>query len=144
MRYRAFPSSKISHFWNATKCKTFLVKMSFIGMKKKPFSYQLNLALKDRLGANRKWPFANMNSPTNRLNISLCRYPRMKEAGFSNNWWANESLFLKKKTNIQLAKRNVVIFDNYRIKNLTDQGHSPRSEFLPFFGSASYFACSRL
>ena len=45
------------------------------------------------------------------------------------------SFFLKKKTNIQLAKRNVVIFDNYRIKNLTDQGRPPRSEFLSFFGS---------
>ena len=131
--YRQFPSSKISHFWNATKYKTFLVKMSFVGMKKKSFSYQLSLTLKDRLGANRKWPFAT-NSLTNRLNISLCTYPRMKQAGFSNNW-ANESFFPKKKTNIQLAKTNVVIFDNYRIKNLTDQGHPPRSEFLSFFGS---------
>ena len=123
MWYRPFSSSKISHFWNTTKCKTFLVKMSFIGIKKKPFSYQLNLALKDRLGANRKWPFANMNSLTNRLNISLRTYPRMKQAGFSNNWWANESFFLKKKTSIQLAKRNVVIFDNYRIKNFKGNLH---------------------
>ena len=124
MSYRPFSSSKISHFWNATKCKTFLVKTSFIlAWKKKSFSYQLSLALKDRLGANRKWPFANMNSLTNRLNISLCTYPRMKQAGFSNNWWANESFFLKKKTNIQLAKRNVVIFDNYRIKNFKGNLH---------------------
>ena len=36
---------------------------------------------------------------------------------------------------IQLAKRNLVIFDNYKIKNLTDQGYHPWSEFLSFFGS---------
>ena len=36
----AFRSSKNSHFQNETKCKTFVVKMSSISMRKKSFSYQ--------------------------------------------------------------------------------------------------------
>ena len=38
--YRTFPYSKNSHFQNEAKCKTFLVKTSFICMRiKKSFSY---------------------------------------------------------------------------------------------------------
>ena len=36
-----FPSSKNSHVINEAKCKTFLVKMSFLLENKKSFSYQL-------------------------------------------------------------------------------------------------------
>ena len=53
-----FPSSKISHFQNEAKCKTFLVKMSFICMRiKRHFhisSFAPSFALKQRLGATRK------------------------------------------------------------------------------------------
>ena len=55
-----FPSSKNSHFQNEAKCKTFLVKMSLICMRIKYHfhvsSFALSLALKQRLGATRKWP----------------------------------------------------------------------------------------
>ena len=49
------PSSKNSHFPNKAKCKTFLVKMSFICMRVKTHfhinGFALSLALKLRLGA---------------------------------------------------------------------------------------------
>ena len=57
---RPFPSSKNSQSLNEPKCKTFLVKMSFICMiiktrfHKKGFA--LGLVLKQRLAASRKWP----------------------------------------------------------------------------------------
>ena len=47
----AFQSSKNSHFQNETKCKTFVVKMSSISMRKKSFSYQW--LCKWRLGATK-------------------------------------------------------------------------------------------
>ena len=53
-----FPSSKVSHFQNETKCKTFLVKMSFMCRRIKRIvhinSFAPSLALKQRLGATRK------------------------------------------------------------------------------------------
>ena len=59
MLNRIFPSSKNSHFKNEAKCKTFLVKMSFIYVIiKKHFhinGFALCLSLKQRLGATRKW-----------------------------------------------------------------------------------------
>ena len=52
-----------SHFQNEAKCKTFLVKMSFIRMRincMKMFTYingfTLSLALKQRLAVTQKWP----------------------------------------------------------------------------------------
>ena len=52
-----------SHFQNEAKCKTFLVKMSFIRMRincMKMLTYingfTLSLALKQRLEATQKWP----------------------------------------------------------------------------------------
>ena len=57
---RPFPSSKNFHFQNEAKCKTFLLKMTFIFMTIKSHFYingfALNLALKERLGATWKWP----------------------------------------------------------------------------------------
>ena len=47
--YRPFPSSKNSHIQNETKCKTFVVKMSFICMRITETSFHINgfnLALK--------------------------------------------------------------------------------------------------
>ena len=58
-RLQAISEFKNSHFENEAKCKTFLVRMSFICMKIKNHFYingfALNLALKQRLGAFRKW-----------------------------------------------------------------------------------------
>ena len=57
---RPFPSSKKPHSQNEAKCKTFLVKISFICMiiknhfHKKGFA--LGLVLKQRPAASRKWP----------------------------------------------------------------------------------------
>ena len=57
--YRPFPSSKNYHFQNEARCETFLVKMSYICMKIKNScyinSYDLSLALNQRLEATRKW-----------------------------------------------------------------------------------------
>ena len=57
---RPFPSSKNFHFQNEAKCKTFLLKMTFIFMTIKSHFYingfALRLALKERLGATWKWP----------------------------------------------------------------------------------------
>ena len=57
---RPFPSSKNSHIQNEGKCNTFLVKMSFICKRIKNYfhvnGFSLSLALKQRLGATRKWP----------------------------------------------------------------------------------------
>ena len=75
---RPFLSSRNSHFQHEAKCKTFVVKMSFICMTIKNRvhinsttsfpgrgenlgtrlinSVTLSLALKQRLGTNRKWP----------------------------------------------------------------------------------------
>ena len=54
------PSYKNSSFQNEAKCKTFLVKMSFTcrGIKNHfhVFGVTLSLALKQWLGATRKWP----------------------------------------------------------------------------------------
>ena len=53
-----FQSAKISHFRNEAKCKTFLVKISFICMRiKRHFhinGFAPSFALKQRLGATRK------------------------------------------------------------------------------------------
>ena len=61
-----FPSSKKSHFQNEAKCKTFVVKMSFISMTIKNHfhinGFALNLALKVRLFGTRKWPILLNNS----------------------------------------------------------------------------------
>ena len=57
---RPFPSSKNSHFQNEAKCKTFVVIISVICMRKKNHlhinGFVLNLALEQRLEATRKWP----------------------------------------------------------------------------------------
>ena len=58
---RPFPSSKNSHLQNEAKCKTFVVKMSFICMRITSSNFHVNgftisLALKQRLGATQKWP----------------------------------------------------------------------------------------
>ena len=56
-----FLRSKNSHFQNEAKCKTFLVKMKFICTRLKSIfisiGFALSLALKQRLGATRKWLF---------------------------------------------------------------------------------------
>ena len=58
----SFASFKNSHFQNKAKSKTFLVKMSFICMMIKNHlhikwnGFVLNFAMKQRLGATRKWP----------------------------------------------------------------------------------------
>ena len=53
-----FQSSKISHFQNEAKCKTFLRKMSFMCRRIKRHvhinGFAPSLALKQRLGATRK------------------------------------------------------------------------------------------
>ena len=58
-RNMPFSSFKNSHFQNQANCKTFLVKMNFICMKIKSHcrinGFALSLALKQRLGATRKW-----------------------------------------------------------------------------------------
>ena len=48
---RSFPRSKNSHFQNEAKCKTFLVKMSFICIN----GFVISLTLKQRLEATLKW-----------------------------------------------------------------------------------------
>ena len=48
---RPFPRSKNSHFQNEAKCKTFLVKMSFICIN----GFVISLTLKQRLEATLKW-----------------------------------------------------------------------------------------
>ena len=59
---RPLPSSKNSHFQNEAKCTTFLVKMSFICMRKKNHfhikGWALNLVFIQRPGGTRKWPIA--------------------------------------------------------------------------------------
>ena len=57
MQNRPIPSSKNSHFYNEAKCKTFVVKMSFICMS--IYHFYINgfapcLALKQRLEATQK------------------------------------------------------------------------------------------
>ena len=56
-----FLRSKNAHFQNEAKCKTFLVKMKFICTRLKSIfisiGFALSLALKQRLGATRKWLF---------------------------------------------------------------------------------------
>ena len=59
-------SLKNSHFRNLAKCKTFPVTMSFIYMAKKKNGFLISgftrsLALKQRLGASRKWPTLHIN-----------------------------------------------------------------------------------
>ena len=67
-----FSSSKNSRFQNEAKWKTFLVKMSFICMRIEYHfhvsSFTLSLALKQRLGAARKWPIykSGWHVPTQR------------------------------------------------------------------------------
>ena len=57
---RLFASSKNFHFQNEAKCKTFLVKRTFIFMTIESHFYingfALSLAFKERLRATRKWP----------------------------------------------------------------------------------------
>ena len=57
---RPLPRYKNSHSVNKAKCKTFLVKISYICMKIKNHfhinSLALSLAFKQNLGATRKWP----------------------------------------------------------------------------------------
>ena len=55
---RPFPRSKNSGLQNEAKCKTFLVKMSFICMKINNHinGFALSLVAKQRLVATRKWP----------------------------------------------------------------------------------------
>ena len=57
---RPYPSSWNPHFQNEAKCSTFLVKMSFIGMRIKNHfhikGWELNLVLKQRPGGTWKWP----------------------------------------------------------------------------------------
>ena len=57
---RPFPSSRNSHFKKGAKCETFAVQMSFICVRIKSYfhiiGFALNLALKQRVGATRKWP----------------------------------------------------------------------------------------
>ena len=54
------PSSKNSYFQNEADCKTLLVKMNFICRRIKDHFHVIgaafSLALKQRLGATRKWP----------------------------------------------------------------------------------------
>ena len=61
---RPFPISKNPHSKNGSRCKTFLVKMSFICMIiKNPFhkkGFILGLVLKQRLAAFRKWPIVTV------------------------------------------------------------------------------------
>ena len=58
-RIRVISEFQISHFQNKAKCKTFLVKMSFILMRAKKFfqinGFTLSFALKQSLGATQKW-----------------------------------------------------------------------------------------
>ena len=68
MLNRLFPSCKNSHLKNEAKCKTFLVKMSFIYVTIKNHihnnGFALCLSLKQRLGglgATRKWPIVVSN-----------------------------------------------------------------------------------
>ena len=57
---RPIPSSKTSLVKTRLSTKTFLVKMNFNCMRIKNYfyinSFALSLALRQRLGANRKWP----------------------------------------------------------------------------------------
>ena len=67
---RPFPSSLITHYQNEAKCKTFLVKMSFIYMRMKNNFHikglALNLVLIQRHGETRKSPIEQPR------NIILC------------------------------------------------------------------------
>ena len=62
---RPLPSSKTPHFQNEAKCRTFLMKMSFICMRIKNHfhikGWVLNLVLIQRLGETRKWPVASLD-----------------------------------------------------------------------------------
>ena len=55
----SFSSSKNSYFQNKAQCETFLMKISFICMRIKKYfhinRFARSLALKQRLGATRKW-----------------------------------------------------------------------------------------
>ena len=57
---KPFPRSRNSHFKNGAKCETFAVQMSFISVRIKSYfhinDFVLNLPLKQRVGATRKWP----------------------------------------------------------------------------------------
>ena len=60
---RPLPSSNTPHFQNEAKCRTFLMKMSFICMRIKNhfhiIGWVLNLFLIQRPGETRKWPVAS-------------------------------------------------------------------------------------
>ena len=64
---RPIASSKIPHYQNQAKCKTFLVKMSFICMRMKSHfhikGWQLNLLLILKAGATRIWPIPSPKQP---------------------------------------------------------------------------------
>ena len=64
---RPFSSSKNSHLQSETKCKTFLMKMSYICMRIKNHfhvnSFAPSLALKQRLVATLKWPISLYKFP---------------------------------------------------------------------------------
>ena len=60
---RPFPSAKSSHVHNETKCKTFLVKISFTSLRTEGHfrinGFALSLALKWRFGETWNWPVSN-------------------------------------------------------------------------------------
>ena len=60
---RPFPSAKSSHVQNETKCKTFLVKMSFTILRTESHfrinGFALSLTLKWRLGETWNRPVSN-------------------------------------------------------------------------------------
>ena len=60
---RPFPISKHSHFQNEAKCKTFVVKISFICVRVENHFYingfALCLGMKQRLVATQKWRIDN-------------------------------------------------------------------------------------
>ena len=89
---RPFPSSKNFHFQNEAKCKTFLLKMTFIFMTIKSHFYingfALRLALKERLGATWKWPITPP-PPGGTPFFGLCGCVPLNRVWFSRSWVLN-------------------------------------------------------
>ena len=89
---RPLPSSKNPHFQNEARCKTFLVKMSFICMRmKNDFHIKgraPTLVLKQRPGGTRKWPILGF-FPIHYVNLVLLEInlPLHKSACFGKKKW---------------------------------------------------------
>ena len=86
---RPLLSSNNPHFQNEARCKIFLVKMSFICMRKKN-DFHINgwapiLVLKQRPTGTRKWPILNLLNQS-KLEAGACRRSKGREKVLADQW----------------------------------------------------------